>query len=64
MLKHKNNLLPRGQTVQDVDEAKIVNAELRPGQFSIHDLKRYTVVVLIKQINIELVMLYVTAHPI
>ena len=38
-IKHKNNLLPRGQTVQDVDEATIVNAELRPGQFSIHDLR-------------------------
>jgi chlorinating enzyme len=38
-IKHKNNLLPRGQTVLDVDESKIVNAELRSGQFSIHDLR-------------------------
>jgi non-heme Fe2+,alpha-ketoglutarate-dependent halogenase len=32
----KDNLLSRGQTVRDVDEAAAVDGVLRPGEFSIH----------------------------
>jgi phytanoyl-CoA dioxygenase PhyH len=31
-----NNLLIRGQTIRGLDEAKAVNLELRPGEFSLH----------------------------
>jgi len=32
----EHNLLPRGQTIPDVDESKAVTMELAPGEFSIH----------------------------
>ena len=32
----KNNLLMRGQTVRDIDEAAAVDVQLEPGEFSIH----------------------------
>jgi|SRR5579864_1374284 len=32
----ENNLLIRGQTIRGLDEAKAVDLELRPGQFSLH----------------------------
>lgn len=32
----ENNLLPRGQTIIDVDESKAVHMNLQPGEFSIH----------------------------
>lgn len=31
-----NNLLPRGQTILNVDASSAVNMELRPGEFSLH----------------------------
>ena len=31
-----NNMLPRGQTILDVDESKAVSMVLQPGEFSIH----------------------------
>ena len=33
---NEHNLLPRGQTIIDVDESKAVHMNLQPGEFSIH----------------------------
>lgn len=36
---HEDNILTRGQEIQDIDPTKTINLELRPGQMSIHHAK-------------------------
>ena len=33
----KDNMLARGQVIEDIDESRAVDLELRPGEFSIHN---------------------------